>query len=126
MQPSITCTFTITLNDSQLNDFQIEQRTQQLYKRLAQVSGLIDMQRVPNNQATAGLKGGRYLVGKLRLKARQSAVPEIAQTVYDAVKASGCASLSIDDHPDSVASSHNSSEGFTTQVVDFLAPAQGE
>jgi hypothetical protein len=126
MELSTTCIFTITLTDPQINDFQLEQRTQQLYKKLGQISGLIDMQRVPNNQVTVGLKGGRYLVGLLRLKAQKSAVPAIAQAVSDAVKVSGCASLSVDNNPDRVASSDTNSEEFTTQVIDFLILVQGE
>jgi hypothetical protein len=109
---------TITLIHPELNDFDLEQLTQEFYQRLAQIPDLVTIERVQNPATSSGQKGGHYLVGLLRAKAEAAGISEIAKITHDALIYGGCATITNNDavHPATVSTNDFTQSEFIAQV----------
>jgi hypothetical protein len=109
---------TITLVHPELNDFDLEQLTQEFYQRLANIPDLVAIERVQNETPGAGKKGGHYLVGRLRAKAAAAGILKIAKVTHDALVYGGCATITSSDadNPTSVSTHEFTQSEFIAQV----------
>jgi hypothetical protein len=86
---------TITLIQPELDDFNLERLTQQLYQRLMNIPELIAVERIEADPISEGYKGGHYLIDCLKAKAMPEEIEAMANSVYDYSQA-GCATMKVD------------------------------
>jgi hypothetical protein len=92
---------TITLIQPELDNFDLERLTQQLYQRLMNIPELIAIERIEADTISEGYKGGHYLIDCLKAKARFEEIEAIANSVYDYSQA-GCATMKVNTPTGSV------------------------